>query len=151
MYRDVPVVRVSQQKNILTHLAQAAELLLLLNAILGSWLMSGNNGKCGMFRCILRSRFHFPCNNFMNQKGKCVMLSVHLELYIFRALCKHFFCTSDFMMGGDGKFCQYSEYNSCPPFILCCGSTVVRWSLLLQELLWAFQSLLELCSLWVGC
>lgn len=48
----------------------------------------------------------FPLMNpFMNQKGKCIMLSVHLELYIFRALCKHFFCTSDFMMGGDGKCC----------------------------------------------
>lgn len=95
------VVHVSQQKSILTHLAQAAELLLLLKCDSGIMAHeSGNNGKCGMFWLILRSRFHFPCNNFMNQKGKCVMLSVHLELYIFRALCKHFFCTSDFLMGG---------------------------------------------------
>jgi len=33
------------------------------------------------------------------------MLSVCLELYIFRVLCKHLFCTFDFMMGGDGKRC----------------------------------------------
>lgn len=120
------------------------------------WVMaheSGNNGKCGMFRLILRSRFHFPCNSFMNQKGKCVMLSVHLELYTFRALCRHFFCTSDFMMVGDGKL--ETTVSTTPALLsfyaVSPRGAVVKWSLLLQELLWAFQSSLELCSLWVGC
>lgn len=47
------VVHVSQQKNILARLAQAAELLLLLNVILGSWLMRvvtmGSVGCSGLF------------------------------------------------------------------------------------------------------
>lgn len=90
---------------------------------------SGNNGKRGMFRLILRSRFHFPCNNFVNQKGRCVMLSLHLELYIFRALCKHFFCTSDFMMGGDGKsVCSEVRTVSTTSFHLMLWFYLVLWS-----------------------
>lgn len=116
---------------------------------------SGNNGKRGMFRLILRSRFHFLCNNFVNQKGRCVMLSVHLELYIFRALCKHFFCTSDFMMGGDGKsVCSEVRTVSTTSFIYCCGFT---WycGQMISPSPWASVGfsviILELCSLRVGC
>lgn len=123
MYRDVPAnsgMYVTAKGH--TRLAQAVEPLLLLNVAHGG----GSKGKWGMFWLILRTKFNFPCcNSFMNQKGKCVTLSVYLELFIFRALYKHSVLLPSWWVVMESADCSVarSEYNFSPWFFYCCDLT----------------------------